>query len=48
MSVCEGGVGGGFGIATLNVASMVINDDLARIHQSTRVVYSMVVSIFGW
>ena len=29
---------GGFGIATLNVASMVINDDVARIHQSPRVV----------
>jgi hypothetical protein len=33
------GVGGrGFGIATLNVESMVINDDVARIHQSPRVV----------
>jgi len=28
----------GFGIATLKVASMVINDDVARIHQSPRVV----------
>jgi len=40
--VCGGGGGGGgregFGIATLKVASMVINDDVARIHQSPRVV----------